>query len=67
MGIDFFKLSCIEFFLGILRRRIFFWFLNFFQKKMFKGVGVDNWALFYKFSSEVSEKPGFRIIFFSNT
>ena len=30
-----------------------------------KGVGVDNWALFYTFSSEVSEKPGFRNIFFS--
>ena len=25
-----------------------------------KDVGHDNWALFYTFSSEVSEKPGFR-------
>ena len=31
---------------------------------MVKGVGVDNWALFYTFSSEVSEKPGFRNNFF---
>ena len=25
-----------------------------------KDVGDDNWALFYTFSSEVSEKLGFR-------
>ena len=25
-----------------------------------KDVGDDNWALFYTFSSDVSEKPGFR-------
>jgi hypothetical protein len=25
-----------------------------------KDVGDDNWALFHTFSSEVSEKPGFR-------
>ena len=25
-----------------------------------KDVGDHNWALFYTFSSEVSEKPGFR-------
>ena len=29
-------------------------------EKELKDVGVDNWALFYTFSSEVSEKPGFR-------
>ena len=25
-----------------------------------KGLGVDNWTIFYTFSSEVSQKPGFR-------
>ena len=29
-----------------------------------KDVGDDNWALFYTFSSEVSEKPGFRNNYF---
>ena len=33
---------------------------NLFVKIPLKDVGVDNWALFYAFSSEVSEKPGFR-------
>ena len=27
-----------------------------------KGVGVDNWALFYTFSSEVSRKPGSQVL-----
>ena len=27
---------------------------------VFKDVGDDNWAPFYTFSSEVSEKLGFR-------
>jgi hypothetical protein len=35
---------------------------------VFKDVGDDNWALFYTFSSEVSEKPGFKndLFIFSN-
>ena len=27
-------------------------------------MGDDNWAIFYTFSSEVSEKPGFRNNYF---
>jgi hypothetical protein len=36
--------------------------------RQFKDMSDDNWALFYTFSSEVSEKPGFRNNnFFPNT
>ena len=31
---------------------------------IFKRVGVDNWAILYTFTSEVSEKPGFRNNYF---
>ena len=37
---------------------------NFKSFKSLKDVGDDNWALFYTFSSKVSEKPGFRNNYF---
>ena len=45
-------------------RRNFSIFDFFSSRISLKDVGVDNWALFYTFSSEVSEKPGFRNNYF---
>jgi hypothetical protein len=47
-----------------LQNRLTFTIMRILLNSHFKHVGDDNLAFFYTFSSEVSEKPGFRNNYF---